>query len=238
MTWAFCSFLRKYLFVPAKKLGPQTCELCRSFFAISTRTNLQHRREYICLNFIIIFDRQNSKLSLSVMKKILSFVETYFLRQCCGSGMLIPDPNFPSRNPGPGSNRHRISDLWSLWNMIPGMFVPDPGSLIPDLVFFHPGSRDQKVTRSRIRNIRSSVEISYISIFMCLYCLLFRHEAIGDVRGRGLVQAVEMVECQASKNPAPALATQVRKYSQKTLNFAFSWKLRKAFSFQPFCTLY
>jgi hypothetical protein len=57
------------------------------------------------------------------------------------------------------------------------------------------------------------------------YCLLFRHEAIGDVRGRGLVQAVEMVECQASKNPAPALATQVRKYSQKNPKFRIFVKI-------------
>jgi hypothetical protein len=57
-------------------------------------------------------------------------------------------------------------------------------------------------------------------------CLLFRHEAIGDVRGRGLVQAVEMVECQASKKPAPALATQVRKYSQKNPKFRIFMKIK------------
>jgi hypothetical protein len=56
---------------------------------------------------------------------------------------------------------------------------------------------------------------------------LFRHEAIGDVRGRGLVQAVEMVECQASKNPAPALATQVRKYSQKNPEFRIFVKIEE-----------
>jgi 4-aminobutyrate aminotransferase-like enzyme len=59
-----------------------------------------------------------------------------------------------------------------------------------------------------------------------MFIVCFRHEAIGDVRGRGLVQAVEMVECQASKTPAPALATQVRKYSQKTQNFAFFISLK------------
>jgi hypothetical protein len=28
--------------------------------------------------------------------------------QCCGSGIFIPDPNFPSRIPDPGSKRFRI----------------------------------------------------------------------------------------------------------------------------------
>jgi hypothetical protein len=56
---------------------------------------------------------------------------------------------------------------------------------------------------------------------------MFRHEAVGDVRGRGLVQAVEMVECQASKNPAPALATQVRIYSQKNPEFRIFVKIEE-----------
>jgi hypothetical protein len=34
-----------------------------------------------------------------------------------------------------------------------------------------------------------------------------------------------MVECQASKNPAPALATQVRKYSQQNPKFRIFVKI-------------
>ncbi len=90
------------------------------------------------------------------------------IQQCCGSGMFIPDPNFfPSRIPDPGSKRFRIPDpyplqriqvflnqkivskLSELWS---GMFIPDPDPGFGSWFFIHPGSRDQKGTRSRVRN--------------------------------------------------------------------------------------
>jgi hypothetical protein len=50
-----------------------------------------------------------------------------YLKQCCGSGMFIPDP---------GS--------WFLPIPDPGSRIPDPGSRIPDL-----GSRIQKQQQKR-----------------------------------------------------------------------------------------
>ncbi len=97
-------------------------------------------------------------------------------RQCCGSGMFIPDPNF--FHPGSGSKNLRIltqkivsalSDIWS------GLFIPDPD---PDF-FRHHGSRDQKGTGSRI-------QIRNITWRMCApsWALYLRH--VNTVKTRRL----------------------------------------------------
>ncbi len=53
--------------------------------------------------------------------------KTYKFKQCFGSGMLFPDPNFFI--PDPGSNRFqtRIKTVSKLWEKLSGMLIPDLG---------------------------------------------------------------------------------------------------------------
>ncbi len=57
------------------------------------------------------------------------------MKQCCGSGMFIPDPLFPSRIPDPGSERFWIhfkqlniltpKNCFQAFGIRSGMFIPD-----------------------------------------------------------------------------------------------------------------
>jgi hypothetical protein len=84
-------------------------------------------------------------------------------RQCCGSGMSIPDPTFPI--PETGSRVDKIPDPepdqriyvfltqgtnTKFSKISSAMFIPDAGSWI--WIFFHPGSRIQRSRNLRIRN--------------------------------------------------------------------------------------
>jgi hypothetical protein len=84
-------------------------------------------------------------------------------RQCCGSGMFIPDPNF--FHPGSASKNlsiltqksgFHLTEIWS------GLFIPDP-----DHDFTHPGSRDQKGTGSRIWIRNTAAHFNFFTPSLC-----------------------------------------------------------------------
>ena len=55
----------------------------------------------------------------------------------------------------------------------------------------------------------TSITDKILSCFL-LFSSNARYELVGDVRGMGLVQAVEIVSSKLSKSPVPRLATQVQ----------------------------
>ncbi len=70
-----------------------------------------------------------------------SFLLTF--RQCCGSGMLIPDKNYSIPDPGSKRSRIRIKEL-NCWNQNPKPWILALGKMIWDVhpvaVFFPPES--------------------------------------------------------------------------------------------------
>ncbi len=88
----------------------------------------------------------------------------HYERQCCGSGMFIPDPTFFYPGSELSPSRIRIKEF-KYFN--PKKMFPDADFLpIPD-----PGSRGQKGTGSRIR-IRNTVIWFqlFVSGELCWYC--------------------------------------------------------------------
>ncbi len=120
-----------------------------------------------------------------------------FYKQCCGSGMFIPDPGsnfFPSRIrtvsiPDPGSSSKNLSILTrkkaKKWFLSSKKYDPGCSSRIRMLTFSHPGSRGQKSTQSRIRNtvyqrkcctnsvVPLSLHQSLVTLSCSLNCTIF-----------------------------------------------------------------
>ncbi len=92
--------------------------------------------------------------------------------QCCGSGMFIPDPNFfhprswirifSVLDSGSASKNFKYFNIKNCFQALGNMIrVVQSGS--GSWFFFHPGSRGQKGTGSRIRNTASPDTAFYLN---------------------------------------------------------------------------
>jgi hypothetical protein len=76
-------------------------------------------------------------------------ISCYIIMQCCGSGMVIPDPNF--FHPGLGSISKSLNILTLKIVLSSLKFDPGCSSRIwIDIFFTHPGSRIQESKKHRI----------------------------------------------------------------------------------------